>query len=308
MKTNILLVLLVLFTISSCSQNEENNENTNENSSVILSEGQGCINYGDYDCSPASPNGFCQGTGDVITYNALPWSSEWYYITTDKWISFGFLNPLPIDNPDSCLILGGCGMFPSQDNQCVIDKVNDDRILESNFIAGRKCMQNCNENDAFHSYTAGAPNNSMHPEYKLSITETLTIGDRIRVIVYAHNTAASGNPTIDTKIVLNWNENDKKIDSYISYQIENGGDYQNSNTATLDIPNLGSNLKFTPISLSRLNSNSAVPAYEVSNLTPNSTNFTVDVSTKTAIYTIGSQNSTLSDRKYVYIDFEIEEN
>ena len=297
------LLLSIILSISFLGLNLNNYILTTNNVSA-----ESCVDYfmgngypqenAEYQCNSAPPalTGWCDGTGSNIVYNTMPWSSRWYYINSDNWISLG--------DVWSCFNEGGCGNNNSIDINCVQNTITDNRLKESNFITGRKCINNCSGNDILHSYTEGTPNPNQ-PKYNLNITNSVNIGDKIRVLVHLHNNATANQyETDDTKIVLNWNETTKIINSTILYSTDNGNSYQTKNSNNLAV-NLANNTKLVPVSLSRLNASGAASTYEVSNLTPNGNDFVVDQDNKTLTYDIGSHNSCFYHRKFIYIDFDV---
>lgn len=250
---------------------------------------------------PNPPQGFCDGTGSVITYNTMPWSSEWHYLRTGDWISDDEATAAgcSIENDTS----GNCEGEQTENNNCMLNNLNV--TPEEDFIAGRKCSgSSCSDNDPIHAYDEGGT----YPTYDFSISESISAGDRIRVLVYVHNTAEEGlYPTTDTKVNLNWNETTETISSHISYKVPGSSVYQNSTTSTLNLPNLGTNLKLTPLRLSRLNYIAGDPGYHEYNPSLSTTNFIIDEENKTATYTMGQHYSSYANRKYVYIDFDVTE-
>ncbi len=269
---------------------------------------------------PNPPQGYCEGTGNYVTYNTLPWSAEWHYLRTSEWIS----DEEADSSPTSCEIYPDTSQPTCQNansmNQntenttCMFNKFPN-LTRESDFIAVRKCQNgNCDNNDPIHIYDEGTAN-STYPTYDFSLNNSLSAGDKIRVIVHLHNTAIEGQfPTSDTKLHLNWNETQKTITSFVEFTTPNNASYANpgvttnSDPASVSLPNLGGNLKLVPSTLSQLNTtwnNGLVRSYSPSLINPNGSSYIYDENNKSITYDLGPHISSYPNRKYVYIDFDV---
>lgn len=161
--------------------------------------------------------GFEAGT-NTVQLNALPFSRVWYGLVSGDWIGDTDERIFP-----ACFNMDNACISPD----CLLSKINDDRLKESNFVLGRKISGELGSEPNVKTGDKG-------PEYIDNIG-VIAQNDKIRVAVYVWNSANqnSGQNANDVNLKVLLSESEIKVSINASntqsitdaIQYTNGGQY-----------------------------------------------------------------------------------